>query len=125
MPPHQKIGDISFYQCLSVRPSVCLSVCLHKLAMKLNIFPLLPTFFHYSQTNLLTRLIFGMKAHLIDTHLLVPRSRSSTKVRVKYQGQVSQKMGVSGAVVFHKDILFYHHFQHRPTAILLLIANSF
>ena len=41
-----------------------------------------------------------MKAHLIDTHLLVPRSRSSAKVRVKYQGHVSQKMSVSGALVF-------------------------
>ena len=47
-----------------------------------------------------------MKAHLIDTHLLVPRSRSSAKVKVKYQGNVSQKMGVSGALVFHKHILF-------------------
>ena len=47
-----------------------------------------------------------MKAHLIDTHLLVPRSRSSAKVKVKYQGHVSQKMGVSGALVFHKHILF-------------------
>ena len=47
-----------------------------------------------------------MKAHLINTHLLVPRSRSSAKVKVKYQGHVSQKMGVSGALVFHKHILF-------------------
>ena len=47
-----------------------------------------------------------MKAHLIDTHLLVPRSRLSAKVKVKYQGHVSQKMGVSGAFVFHKHILF-------------------
>ena len=47
-----------------------------------------------------------MKAHLIDTHLLVPRSRSSAKVKVKYQSHVSQKMGVSGAIVFHKHILF-------------------
>ena len=46
-----------------------------------------------------------MKAHLIDTHL-VPRSRSSAKVKVKYQGHVSHKMGVSGALVFHKHILF-------------------
>ena len=45
-----------------------------------------------------------MKAHLIDTHLLV--SRSSAKVKVKYLGHVSQKMGVSGALVFHKHILF-------------------
>ena len=47
-----------------------------------------------------------MKALLIDKHLLVPKSRSSAKVRVKYQGHVSQKMGVSGALVFHKHILF-------------------
>ena len=47
-----------------------------------------------------------MKAHLIDTHLLVPRSRSFAKVKVKYQGHVSQKMGVSGALVFHRHILF-------------------
>ena len=45
-----------------------------------------------------------MKAYLIDTHLLVPRS--SAKVKVKYQGHVSQKMGVLGAFVFHKHILF-------------------
>ena len=49
-----------------------------------------------------------MKAHLIDTHLLVPRLKSSAKVKVKYQGHVSQKMGVSGALVFHKHILFSH-----------------
>ena len=42
----------------------------------------------------------------MDTHLLVPRSRSSTKVKVKYQGHVSQKMGVSGALVFYKHVLF-------------------
>ena len=36
--------------------------------------------------NLDTRLIFGMKAYLINTHLLVPRSRSSAKVKVRYQG---------------------------------------
>ena len=47
-----------------------------------------------------------MKAHLIDTHLLVPRSRSSAKVKVKYQDHVSQKIGASGVLVFHKHILF-------------------
>ena len=39
-----------------------------------------------------------MKAHLIDNHPVVPRSRSSAKVKVKYQGHVSQKMGVSGDI---------------------------
>ena len=48
-----------------------------------------------------------MKAHLIDTHLLVPRSKSSAKVKVKYQGHVSQKVGVSGALAFHKHILVF------------------
>ena len=46
-----------------------------------------------------------MKAHLIDAHLLVPLSRSSAKVKIKYQGHLSQKMGVLGALVFHKHIL--------------------
>ena len=47
-----------------------------------------------------------MKAHLIDTHLLVPRSRSSAKIKVKYRDHVSQKMDVSGALVFHKPSCF-------------------
>ena len=47
-----------------------------------------------------------MKAHLFNTHLLVPRSRSSAKVKVEYQGYISQKMAVLGALVFHKHILF-------------------
>ena len=48
-----------------------------------------------------------MKAYLINMHLLVPRSRSSAKVKVKYKGYISQKMAVSGAFVFHKLILFF------------------
>ena len=32
-----------------------------------------------------------MKAHLYNTHLLVPRSRSSAKVKVKFQGHISKK----------------------------------
>ena len=47
-----------------------------------------------------------MKAHLISTHLLVPRSWSSANFKVEYQGYISQKMAVSGALVFHKHILF-------------------
>ena len=57
-----------------------------------------------------------MKAHLIDTILQLPRSRSSAKVRVKYQGHVSQKMVVSGALVFHKHILFVLKFSQKATA---------
>ena len=48
-----------------------------------------------------------MKAHLINMHLLVPRSRSSAVVKVKYKGYISQKMAVSGAFMFHKHILFF------------------
>ena len=47
-----------------------------------------------------------MKAHLINTHLLVPRSRSPAKVKVKYKGYISQEMAVLGAFVFYKHILF-------------------
>ena len=39
-----------------------------------------------------------MKAYLINMHLLVPRSRSSAKVKVIYKGYVSQKMAVSGGI---------------------------
>ena len=37
-----------------------------------------------------------MKAYLINMHLLVPRPRSSTKVKVKYKGYISKKMAVWG-----------------------------
>ena len=47
-----------------------------------------------------------MRAYLINMHLLVPQSRSSAKVKVKYKGYISQKMAVLGAFVFHKHILF-------------------
>ena len=62
-----------------------------------------------------------MKAHLINTNLLVPRSRSSAEVKVIYHGHVSQKMGVPGVLVLHKHILFdldfLSSFKH-PTAVL-------
>ena len=100
--------------CPSVRPSVCPSVCLRN---------------HYSYTNLLTRLIFGMKAYLINMHLLVPRSRSCAKVKVKCKGYTSQKMAVSGAFMFHKHILFFlqlSFFYQNPILSLkyLLSANA-
>ena len=37
---------------------------------------------------------------------MVPRSRSSSKFKVKYNGYISQKMAILGAFVFHKHILF-------------------
>ena len=49
-----------------------------------------------------------MKAYLINMHLLVPRSRSSDKVKVIYKGYISQEMAISGTFVFHKHILFIY-----------------
>ena len=65
-----------------------------------------------------------MKAHLIDTHLLVPRSRSSAKVKVKYQGHVFQKMGVSGALVFHKHVLFFLAFKNGICGLKKFLLNT-
>ena len=66
-----------------------------------------------------------MKAHLIDTHLLVPRSRSSAKIKVKYQGHLSQRMGVAGALVFHKHILFFFFSspEHKVLMVSFVIAQ--
>ena len=63
-----------------------------------------------------------MKAHLIDTHLLVPRSRSCAKVKVKYQGHVTQKMGVLGTLVFDIHILFFSDPAH---GILMRLHGNF
>ena len=37
-----------------------------------------------------------MNGHLIDTHLLIPKSRSFVKVKVKYHGHISQKKKKNG-----------------------------
>ena len=46
-------------------------------------------------------------------HLLVPRSRSSAKVKVKYKGYTSQKMAISGTFLFHKHILLEIKSQYK------------
>ena len=64
--------------------------------------------------SIVTRLIFGMKPHFIDTYLLIPRSRSSAKVKVIYHGHITKKkkkkkkeeMAVSGGINFSKHIFF-------------------
>ena len=67
-----------------------------------------------------------MKAHLIDTHLLVPRSRSSAKVKVKYQGHIFKKMAISGALVFHKHILVQHDYSVLSgSALIFLVSKRF
>ena len=103
MPPYRKIGGH-----IVLPLSICLSLCLSAQTERENL-----TFSHYSETKLLTRLIFGMKAYFINMHLLVPRSRSSVKVKVKFKGYISQKMAVSGAFVFHKHILLFFFFFER------------
>ena len=41
------------------------------------------------------------------TFMLVPSSRSSVKVKVKYQGHSFRKNGRCAALGFHKHILFF------------------
>ena len=49
-----------------------------------------------------------MKAYLINMHLLVPRSRSSAKVKVKCKGYISQKKGRSGGIhVSQTHLVFF------------------
>ena len=64
--------------------------------------------------------IYGMKAHLINTHLLLPKSRSSAKVKVRYQGHFSQKMTVLGALVFQKHILFPRVTEFQKFSLVIL-----
>ena len=47
-----------------------------------------------------------MKAHLIDKHLLVPRSKSSAKVKVKYKDYISPKKAVLGHLCFTNTSCF-------------------
>ena len=49
-----------------------------------------------------------MKAHLIGTHLLVPRSRSSAKV--KYQDQISQNLTKK----LNISLLLQNEFSYKP-----------
>ena len=65
-----------------------------------------------------------MKAHLIDTHLLVPRSRSSAKVKVKYQGHVSQKWVFRAHLCFTNTSCFTM-FSSLPKTILQILSHIF
>ena len=98
----RSLGTSMIFLCPSIERSGAYCFTVVRLSVCTNL-----TFSHYSLTNLLTRLIFGMKAHLINTHLLVSRSRSSAKVKIEYKGYISQKIAVWGAFVFHKHILFF------------------
>ena len=65
--------DFTFVH-LPIPQSVCTSYCENLII------------FSYSLTNLVTRFTFGMKAHLIETHLLIPRSRSHFKKISVFRG---------------------------------------
>ena len=81
MLPHWKIGGMLLFCCPSVCLFIRLSVCT-KLTWKLNIFILLINYFTYKALILVKRRI--MKTHLLE-------SRSSAKVKVKYQGHTHTK----------------------------------
>ena len=83
-PPPASVLESSDAHCFTV-VRLCPSVCLHKLNLKTLHVPLSLTLY------LVTTLIFGVKVHLIYTHQVVPRSRSSIKVKIKYQGHVQKK----------------------------------
>ena len=52
-----------------------------------------------------------MKTHLIDTNLMIPRSRSSFEV--KYLGQIFKEMVAVEAFMFHKRIFFFPQLSER------------
>ena len=66
-----------------------------------------------------------MKAYLINMHLLVPRSRSSAKVEVKYKGYISQKNGRFGGIrVSQAHLVSQCFFTMFSTVISLVCQNA-
>ena len=55
-----------------------------------------------------------MKAYLINMHLLVPRSRSSAKVKVKYKGYIFKKNGHFGGIHVSQTHLVLNMYQIQP-----------
>ena len=70
-----------------------------------------------------------MKTYLINMHLLVPRSRSSAKVKVKYKGYISQKIGRFWAICVSQThlvlFLFYCNAIHLSFISLRKKASRF
>ena len=54
--------------------------------------------------------MLGMHIWYAGSFREYPTSEGHIKVKVEYQGYISQKMAVSGALVFHKHILFFFIF---------------
>ena len=84
-------GEIMFYRCPLVCPSVCTNL----------------TWKHFPTP----KLIYLQGSYLVWRHIssicicCYQSSRSSAKVSVKYKGYISQKMAILGAFMFHKHIL--------------------
>ena len=78
--------------------SVCLSIPLSQIQPENITFP------YYFYSISITRLIFSMKVCVVDTHLLVLRSRSSTKL-ISNMKVTFSKNGHLGELVFHKQSL--------------------
>ena len=68
-----------------------------------------------------------MKAYLINMHLLVPRSRSSVKVKVKYEGYISPKNGRFGGIRVSQTYLvcfISNYFRQDSQRKILYIART-
>ena len=57
-----------------------------------------------------------MKAYLINMQLLVPRSRSSAKFKVKYKGYISKKLRFRGHSCFTNTSCFFSSTGRRPAS---------
>ena len=59
-----------------------------------------------------------MKAHLINTHVVVPRSRPSVNVEVKYPGHNLKKNGCCGGILVSlTHLVFYFTLTVQPTQV--------
>ena len=67
-----------------------------------------------------------MKANLIDTHLLVSRSRSSATVKVKYQGHFLKKNGCFGGIMISvsQTHLVYFYREHQTKGMRSLQGSE-
>ena len=67
-----------------------------------------------------------MRVHLMDTHLMLPRSRLSAKFKVKYEGHIFQKLATSWSLVFHKHSLSPTLFEnYNDKSFLIAIFPQF
>ena len=69
---------------------------------------------------------FHLKKHLFNTHLLEPRSSSSAKIKVKYEGHIlKKKKAISWTLIFHKKLIFLNHNDYYYFHFLSLFLSVF